>query len=271
MSDLIVGQPGRMRLALAAVTEAVRRLVFNWKTLLLAYLLYGLLLGLIYFFVTTREATMIQVLLGIVVLPILVIVLFFFLQALGLHLPRLGAGPLIKLRLALADSLRLLLATIPLALVVWLILGGFDRLGEWFAGGDGDGSSRLSGVIDRAQSIVILILPLCAIHIWIVTVRRGAVAGIRSIWKDLPRIFAPVGIVIYAVIAGLTTLLAWICLFNRPPVDQEWIELYLFGARVVLGLTIIFFGWLLLLGSIWEHTAQLDLREVDQAGSPDHS
>lgn len=256
---------GRIRGALAAVVETARRAVFNWKTVSMGYLLFGLLLWLVWLFLTMREATTTQVVLGLVLCPAMILLLFFVLQSLGLRAMRIGAGPIDKLRQSLGDFWRLLLVTIPLALIVLLVLLGLEQLAGLL--GDRIGEA----VIGRVGTVFLLLVPLWAIHVWITTVRMGLRQGVRAIRSRLPRVFAPSGLLVYLVIVGITAGLASACFFVRTPVTNEWLELSIFGVRVAIGLTIVYLGWLMTLGALGELTATLDLEELDGRKSADLS
>src|SRR5262245_13633723 len=104
-----------------AIKTAGRKIFTNWAASLISFLLYGALLGVIYLFFTTREATVLQVLLTILILPLAAIFLFFVLQAMGLNYVRQEIGPGYLLKRALSDSWKLLLVSIPVLLVAILV------------------------------------------------------------------------------------------------------------------------------------------------------
>ena len=97
-----------------AIGSAARKLFSNWGALLISLLLYAELLGVLYLFITTSEATTLQVVLTVPVLPLASATLFFSLQAMGISYVRIGVGALYLLKRALKDCWRLLLVTIPI-------------------------------------------------------------------------------------------------------------------------------------------------------------
>lgn len=251
-----------------ALIEAVRRLAANLPTVLMALLLYGLLLGALLLFLTTREASAWQVLLGLVVSPLLVVLLFFLAQAFGLTATRLGVGVGYRLKRAVADCSRIMLVTLPLLVLLFGSLQALEQADLWLSrrlleeAGAGLVDKRWLATIDGARLILLgLVFPLWAIHWWMAAVREGALGALRATARVLRRAFNPGSVLIYLVTGGGSGALAWLIFRSRVPIAREWLELYLFGGRVILGLLVIFLGWLLTLAALGEWTSQRDRDE----------
>jgi hypothetical protein len=232
-----------------AIKTAGRKIFTNWGASLISFLIYGALLGVIYLFFTTREATTFQVLLTIMILPLVAIFLFFLLQAMGLSYVR-GVGVGYLLKSALSDSWKLLLVTIPLILIACLILLLGGRI-----------NSRV--VTYLHYLLLYLVFPLIAIHLWLSTVRDGIALAFRGIWRSIKDALGPRSLLIYALLVLIFGVAAYFLFFTKTPLSGEWAELWLFGVRFVAALLAIFTGWLLTLGSLAELTAKHDLKESD--------
>jgi hypothetical protein len=233
-----------------AIKTAGRKIFTNWGASLISFLIYGALLGVIYLFFTTREATAIQVLLSIMILPLVAIFLFFLMQAMGLSYVQIGVGVGYLLKRALSDSWKLLLVTIPLILIASLILLLGGRI-----------NSRV--VTYLHYLLLYLVFPLIAIHLWLSTVRDGIGVAFRGIWKSIKDALGPRSLLIYALLVMIFGVFAYFLFFTKTPLSDEWAELWLFGARFAAALLSIFTGWLLTLGSLAELSAKHSLKEKE--------
>jgi len=247
-----------------AIIEAGRRLTGSLTTILAAWLLYVLLLGLIFLFLTTRESSVWHVALGLVVWPLLAVLVFLIAQAFGLVAIRAGIDTGYKLKRALFDCSKLAVVTLPLlvlALVTFQGLHALERMVElnyrhvdWLL----RGRNALEWV---RMGTLWVAFPLLAVHWWIIALRDGAWRALRSAGRVFGQAFNPGSILIYLLTAGLYGGLAWLLFRTRPTIEREWLELWLFGARMVTGLLVIFMGWLLTLGSLAVWTANRELGE----------
>jgi hypothetical protein len=259
-----------------SILTAARKIFTNWGALLISFLLYAALHGVLYILITTREATLLQILLTFI-LPLIALLLFFTLQALGLSYIRIGVGPGYLLKRALKDCWKLLLMSLPLILLAWLIVysigkaenhllnqmtgltqtPGFDLRvtisGDW----------RLTALNWARVFLLYFVLPLIAIHLWITTLHEGMGAAIKSIGRSVARAFSPRSMLIYLVVVAFFGAIAYFLFFTKTPVENQWAELWLFGARLAMALVSVFLGWLLTLGSLAELTARGALSEIE--------
>ncbi len=233
-----------------AIKTAGRKIFTNWAASLISFLIYGALLGVVYLFFTTREATTLQVLLTILILPLAAIFLFFVMQAMGLSYVRHGVGLGYLLKRALSDSWKLLLVSIPLLLIAILVL---------FLGG----TINSRAMIYLSYLILYLALPLIAIHLWLSTVRDGIAGAFRGIGGSIKQAMGPRSLLIYALVVMVFGMVAYFLFFTKTPLSGEWAELWLFGARLAAALLSVFTGWLLTLGALAELTAKPALKESD--------
>ena len=247
-----------------AIGSAARKLFSNWGALLISLLLYAALLGVLYLFITTSEATTLQVVLTVPVLPLASATLFFSLQAMGISYVRIGVGALYLLKRALKDCWRLLLVTIPLGVAAWLFVhyvGDPDPkwMNPWFE--TRAWLHRPVGVF--WYLLLYLILPLVAIHWWIAAMREGLVGALKGSLRHVGRALAPRSLLLYLLIVAVFGAAAWFLFFTKFHVKSEWGDLWLFGTRFALGLLMIFFGWMLTLGAMAEMTARRAIGELE--------
>ena len=248
------------------IGTAARKMLTNWGALLISFLLYGALLAALYFFFTTREATTLQVLMSVLVLPLAAIVFFFVLQAIGLSYVRIGVGPVYLLKRALTDCWKLLLVSIPSMLLVWLILYLSDKVEDYLFGqvysSAPSGNWKYTMLVWVRVFLLYFVLPLMTIHLWISTLREGIGAAIKGIGRNMIGAFAPRSVLTYMLIVVVFGVIGYFLFFKKVAAQSEWMELWLFGARLAIALIAVFLGWLLTLGSLAELTARRALNDV---------
>jgi hypothetical protein len=231
------------KLVAGAISAAGRKLAAQWPALLVAFGLYAALLGALYFFFTTRDATVGQLMLTLL-LAVVAVALFFVLQALGVSYARSEGGTGALLRRAVADFWKLFVMSLPLLLLGGLLGYLFNKLGGGVA------------VTALRWLLLGLALPLVAIHWWMAAAREGVAGAFRGAGRSLARAFAPGPVLTYALGLLVSGLIAYFLISTRTPVRNAWVELGLLGARLALALIAIFSGWLLTLGALAEIDAQ---------------
>jgi hypothetical protein len=253
------------------VTESIltagRKIFTNWGALLISFLLYAALHSVLYLLITTREATFLQILLTFT-LPLVALFLFFTLQALGLSYIRIGVGPGYLLKRALKDCWKLLLMSLPLILLAWLIVYSFGKAETYLlnqiSGADPPlGNWKLTSINWARVLLLYFVLPLIAIHVWISTLHEGIGAAITSIGRSVTRAFSPRSMLIYLSVVAIFGAIAYFLFFTKTPVENDWVELWLFGARLAMAMVFVFLGWLLTLGSLAELTVRGAMSEME--------
>ena len=238
-----------------AVANAERKLFAHYGTTLLALMVYALLLLLLYAFTTTGEKTPTQVILSLLVFPLLLVILFFVLQALGVSYTRVGVGAGYLLRRAFGDCWKLLVVSVPLLLVAWLLYYGFGKLAAKLPYEDGKQWMRTA--FEWARVFVFyLALPLMAMRLWIAAAREGVGATLRGYLRHLLHAFAPRAVTVYVLAWLINGLLAYLLLFGfKTQFGGAWVELILLGARMALAALLVFAAWFVALGALAEVTA----------------
>ena len=260
---------------IAAIGASIRALLAHIPALVVLGVLYALFIGACYFFITTREASVVQVLFTFV-FAVAIPVLFFALQAgcagfaVGMDAP--GAC----LRIAGKAFWKLLLVSLPLVLIVvlcvWLLNKVETRItakpaaatqSETHGSVSEDESEPLSVPMhapaheEEAKkpkvhwSYVLLVtfrlllfgvvVPLIAINLWLGVARDG----LRGMFKGFGRVLAPQTVLTYAVGMIIFGVIPYFLLFTRIGTKGEWTELLLFGVRLLLAFLLSLTGWVL--------------------------
>ncbi|MDX2031822.1 MAG: hypothetical protein SF339_14200 [Blastocatellia bacterium] len=247
-----------------AIGGAARKLFSNWGALLISFALYAALIGVLYLFFTTREATMTQVVLSVAILPLAAILLFFSLQGMGISYVRIGVGALYQFKRALRDSWLLLVISLPLLALCWAFVHYV---------GDPDPKLMNPWIESRAwlretvwalwYPLLYVIFPLIAIHWWIAAAREGLGGALKGTARNIGRALSPRSVLIYLLNIAVFGAGAYFLFFTKIHLKSEWGELWLFGARFALGLVLVFLGWMLTLGAMAEMTARRAIGELE--------
>lgn len=248
----------------ASIGAAARKLFTNFGAVLIAFLFYAALWLAGYFFVTTREATRLQVVLSLVILPLFALIVFFALQAIGLSYVRIGVGAGYLLKRALQDFWKLLVVSLPLILLAWVLWKLFGYLDHKFVTNAKPPRHGLEMALMVSRWLLFyLALPLWAIHLWLIAIREGLAPAFKGIGRSLLAAFSPRSVLIYVVVVAVSGALAYFIAFTETHVQSEWGELWLVGIRFGLALLLPFVGWMLALGAMAEMTARRALSELE--------
>ncbi|MBC7909074.1 MAG: hypothetical protein H7Y30_01150 [Pyrinomonadaceae bacterium] len=239
-----------MKDALRDISENLRALVRNWQAMLLFFATYIALLASIGLFVTTREATIRQVLLSFALL-VAAPALFFLLQAMCVGYAETTSAVAL-LKRSLKGFWKLMLFSIPvmlIALAVYLLMGKMEA--SMAQTGDAAGAQWPRVIFSTVRLLLFgFVMPLGFVHLWIALMREDVRAVMRGIGTILRRAFAPRSVVTYAFGFVLFGLLPYVLLNTRTPVGREWLELSLLIARVGLALCLMLLGWAVTVGAL---------------------
>jgi hypothetical protein len=269
---------------LAALGASIRALLGHIPALFVLGVLYALFIAACYFFVTTREATTVQVLFTAVV-AVAIPVLFCALQA-GCAGFAVGAdSPGATLRAAGKNFWKVLLVSLPLVAVIWAGVWVFGKAQTRITAraSTANANANTAGSVsedeseplsvpmhapehaeDKAPKVrwayVLLVavrllffgvvLPLVAICLWL-GIARG---NLRGMFHGFGRVLAPETVLTYAVGMIIFGVIPYFLLFTRTGTKGEWSELTLFGLRLLLAFLCSLLGWVLTLRAL-AHTA----------------
>jgi len=252
-----------------AIATSIRGLLRKWPALLLILVVYAALLGSVYLFFSTSVGTVGQVALTFV-LPVAALVLFFVLQTMA---ARFGVEPRAPrlLGCSLRDFWSLLLISIPIVLLGWLIVVLTMHVEDSFKPAVQQAARNLPARLKNlprpaaqavpwqvtlattvANVLLVVALPLAAIHLWIRTAREGLKSAIKSSARLIAGAFAPRSVLIYALGLLMFAAVPYFLVFTRTPAGNAWVEAGLLVARLVLAALFSLIGWVVTVGALAE-------------------
>lgn len=211
------------------------RLLFSSKwTLLLLVTMYGALLGAGYLFVSTREATIAQL---VVTFGLILITpaLFFALQAVSVNYV---SGPT-TVKKTVHDSLRLIAVSLPLIAVTALAFYGLGKI-----------NSHQTVVVAVRYLLVALIAPLLAIQLWRAASQDGVGSLLRRLHRLAIKAFAPQAVFVYACGLLLFAVAPYFLIFHTSQIERVWLEVSLLTVRLAASALLILFGWVATVGTL---------------------
>ena len=203
--------------SLHALTAAGRSLFSNRRSLLLMLAVYAGLLTAIYLFVSTREATVAQLVLTLVTV-IGAPALFFVLQAAIVGPTSHG---LIK------RSGKLLAVSVPIIVLTVAALYGLNKF-----------QTHPTIVIAVRYLLWAVVAPLLVVQLWIAVSNGGL--GVRRVFA---RAFAPQSVFVYACGFLVFAVAPYFLLQKSIPAHRAWVELSLIVVRLGLTALLMLFGW----------------------------
>ena len=263
-----------------SIITAARNVFRNWQSLLLMAAVYASLLALVYWFVSIREATLVQVTLTFA-LAVIAPLLFFILQAMiasgTASQPGSSASQPLKegavetepltavllLKRSLSSFWKLILISLPLIavaiLIAYLLSRAQNRFGLTVNEPGLTASHALAAAPNKPPARPInwrvalfstlrylsfgLFLPLAAIHLWLATVHDGLGGAVRKIAALLARAFAPQSVLIYVIGFLVFAVVPYFLLFRTTQSSRAWLELSLLVARLAAVFALTLFGW----------------------------
>jgi len=204
--------------SIKATVSAVRVLLSNRRSLLLMLAVYTALLAAIYLFVSTREATISQLLLTLVTV-IVAPALFFVLQA-------IIVGPIS--RSLIKNSVKLIGVSVPVIALTLLGVYGLNKL-----------ETHPAIVTTVRYLLLAVIVPLLVIQLWI------TVSNSMRVRNVLTRTFAPQSVFVYACGFLVFAVVPYLLLHKSIPSSRPWLEMSLLVVRLALSALLILLGWVL--------------------------
>ncbi|MDT7542191.1 MAG: hypothetical protein QOE33_2095 [Acidobacteriota bacterium] len=254
---------------LNALFNAARGLLRNFGALLALAILYAALLAAAVLFVTTREASVVQ--LGLTALAAVALpVLFFLLVAACASYAAGESRPFGLMRGALRNFLKVLALSIPvLALVVGTVWGlnklesrvkidpqeeaRFQNETHAHEEDEADDTTaphakppvRWAYVFYSALRLFLLgfVLPLIAIHLWIVAARDGLKAALLTHHRTIARALSARSVFTYALGMIVFALVPYFFIIKQTPSSTGWLELSFLSTRLVVAFALTLFGF----------------------------
>jgi hypothetical protein len=266
-----------------SIVTAARKVLTNWRAMLLLAIVYASLLAALYFFLAVREASIGQVVLTFA-LAILAPLLFFVLQAMvASQTDEASAGSLLKR--SLTSFWKLVLISLPLIalaiLIAYLLAKAQTHWNIGVVEPDAGATDRLASRLNAPHARSIdwkvailstvryltfgLLLPLAAIHLWLATAREGLLTAIRKVTTHLARAFAPRSVLIYIAGFLIFGVAPYFLLFKTTSTKHAWLELSLLVARLVAVFALTLFGWAITVRALGQNSTSPESKLTNEA------
>jgi len=244
-----------------ALGSSSRELLRRWGSLLVLLALYLAMLGAIYLFFVTREATVGQLALSFA-LALAAPILFLIIQTMAARYD-VGEDRALKLLGGSArDFWKLIVISIPLILIAILAVYLFSKFGATAPANAVREAARTAPAPTRPvapkpqpvqwQSVVLttlqyllflLVLPLAAIHLWIAAARDGIKQAFKKSGHLLARSFAPLSVITYAIGFVFFAVIPYFLVVTKTSVAGAWLDVGLLVFRLFLAAVFSLVGW----------------------------
>lgn len=217
----------------SAMFSAIRLLFTNRQALLLIVTAYAGLLTALYLFISTREATISQLLvtfLSIAAAPSL----FFVLQSLSVSY---ASGGLMK-RVAI-ESVKIFIVSLPVFALTAFAVYGLSKV-----------QTHLTIATTLRYLLVAVIAPLFAIQLWIASRTTGLRSMLKSLGQVLKNAFAPQSVVVYACGFLIFAVAPFLLLRTSIASERAWLEFSLLVVKLAASATLMLVGWVTTVGAL---------------------
>jgi hypothetical protein len=216
-----------------AMFSAVRLLFQRPRALLLMLAAYAGLLTAIYLFVSTREATIGQLILTMAV-ALIAPALFFVLQAASVSYT---SGPLSKS--LIRNCLRLIVVSVPVIAIMLLGVYGLGKV-----------DSYVTLVTALRYLLIAVVAPLLAIQLWIVASGSGLRVLLSNVRRVAAKAFGPQSLFVYLCGFVIFAVVPYILLMRMIQTERAWLEFSLLILRLTVSALLILLGWVTTVGAI---------------------
>ena len=263
-----------------SIATAARRLLQNWKALIVLAVLYAGLLVSLYLFVTTREATSGQVALTLL-LAIVLPFLFFLIQTAGACQVR-ELGPIGLLKESLKSVWKVVTVSLPLIALAILVLYFLGKAQNYIGGAsptvsnvpyqigpqnaDSRSLSWSTTLLTTTRYIFIgLALPILAVHLWIASTKDGLLSTIKRSRRIFVSAFAPNSVLIYITGFLAFGVIPYLILFKATPANGVWLEFGLFVGRLTVVFVLTLVGWVVTMCALAESAHQFRAESTSES------
>ena len=225
------------RKSLGAMFSAVRLLFKRWRVLLMLLVAWAGLLTAIYLFASTREATIFQLLLTLVVV-MAAGALFFGLQAVSVTYAD-GSSSGGRVRKTAIDGLKLIVVSLPVLAFTLLAIYGLNKV-----------QTYLTLATMLRYLLIAVIAPMLAIQLWIATTNSGLRDLMKGLRGVLSKTFAPQSVFVYACGFLIFAVVPYGLLQVGTSTQRPWLELSVLVVRLAVSAVLILLGWVTTVGAI---------------------
>jgi hypothetical protein len=216
-----------------ALLSAMRLLFTNRRALALIVTTYAGLLITLYLFVSSREATVSQLLLtffSIAAAP----ALFFLLQSLSVAYATGG-----RIRSVALDGVKLFFVSLPVIAITVFAVYTLSKL-----------QTHLTIATTLRYLLSAVIAPLLAIQLWIATSNTGLRSLFKRLGQVLGKTFAPHSVVVYACGFLIFAVVPYLLLRKSISTERAWLEISLLTVRLAVSATLMLVGWVTTVGAL---------------------
>ena len=256
-----------MKKLIRSFTSASRELFRRWGALLIILVLYLVMLGATYWFFVTRETTVGQLVLSLL-LALVAPLLFLVIQTMSARYNSGNQSAWGLLGGSLRDFWKLLVISLPLILVAILAIYLFGKIETTPAAAVKEAARALPAsprpLVTKTQPIswqsvalatfeyllFLLVLPLAAIHLWIGAAREGLKNTFRRLHHLLARAFAPQSVVIYLIGFVVFAVIPYFLIVLKTPAGNAWLDVGLLLGRLLLAALFSLIGWVVTVGAL---------------------
>jgi hypothetical protein len=251
-----------MKSVLEAFGKASSRFFRNWRALITFIVLYAALILALYEFFATREATVLQVIFTFL-LPVIAVVLFFILQAMGVQYMRDDRNTRTLMKTSLKECWKLMLISVPFICLAWLavyLLGKIHvdaPVAARAVTAPHSGSSIPSqpiqwealGVSTLQFLVLYIMIPMAAVNLWIAIARDGLGHALRGVGA-LANAFRPGSVVIYVGGMLVFGVIPYFLVSMTTHSKNAWLEFGLVVSRLAVAALLSLFGLMITLGAL---------------------
>ena len=213
-----------------AMFSAARLLFTNRRAMGLMFATYAGLLTAGYLFVSTREATIPQLLLTLAVI-VIAPALFFVLQAASV---RYTNGPIS--RSLIRDCLRLIVVSVPVIGITVAAVYGLNKI-----------DSYVTLATALRYLLIGVFAPLLAIQLWIAASNGPLLQSLR---KVALKAFAPQSMFVYVCGFLIFGVAPYVLVKEKIATERAWLEFALLMLRLSTSALLILIGWVTTVGAI---------------------
>jgi len=216
-----------------AIFSATRLLFKSWRAIAVMGAAYAGLLTSVYLFVSTREATIPQLILTTAVV-VIAPALFFLLQTATVTYTNEPVS-----RSLVKNCLRLMVVSVPVIGITVLGVYGLNKV-----------QSYPTFVTALRYLLIGVFAPLLAIQLWVAATGNGLRPVLRNLRKIVAKAFAPQSVLVYVCGFLIFAAAPYVLINEKITTDKAWLEFSLLMLRLSASALLILLGWVSTVGAI---------------------
>ena len=216
-----------------AIFSAARLLFKSRRAIAVMFASYAGLLTSVYLFVSTREATVPQLMLTLAVV-IVAPALFFLLQAASVSYTNESVSTSL-----VSNCLRLIVVSVPVIGITVLGVYGLNKIDSY------------PTLVTAVRYLLIgVFAPLFAIQLWVAASGNGLRSLLRNLRKVAVKAFAPQSVLVYVCGFLIFAAAPYVLINENISTEKAWLEFSLLMLRLSVSALLILLGWVSTVGAI---------------------